>query len=108
MRPRLVEWSIPLTLAACGWFFIAGLACWHPDTPEESTIARFTLAMFFACSGAVGLAMALGATRQVLGDGHQQTASLKRLVGSVVPGFQKSPGSLSQDGFRIPNGRHSH
>ena len=45
--------------------------------------------MLYACGGVLGLALALGMVRGLLGEGRQQQATLQRVARAVLP--QKTP-----------------
>ena len=65
-RPRLIYWVAPFTLGVVWWFFAAAVTGWHPDTPEESQVAAFSLAMFLICFCVWGCGVLLALVRWVL------------------------------------------
>ena len=60
-KPRLVAWGAPFTLCVAFWFFIASVAVWHPDTPEEEEVALFCYDDVFGLRGSLGTGAGVGA-----------------------------------------------
>jgi len=73
----------PFFLATCFWA-ISFLG--RADTSEEIINADFAHRVFYCCL----TIMIVSVIRLVLGEGHQQTATLKRVAGFFIPDLKRS------------------
>jgi hypothetical protein len=65
-KPRMVEWIVPFTVILGFAFLDAAASGFHPDTPDQSEIAVFSLVLYLACLCIWGVTLLLGFVRWFL------------------------------------------
>ncbi|MCW3094950.1 MAG: hypothetical protein JWL77_568 [Chthonomonadaceae bacterium] len=81
-KPSPKVWTLPFLLAS-GWWWLSLKIC---DGPREAVAVEFARRMFFPCC----LVTIVGIIRLLLGEGRQQTKTLKRLVFGIASVYEAS------------------